>query len=184
MNYTEPIRSKKIIRNILIYLKKKNDRDYMMFLLGIHTGLRKSNINIKEKKKKKPRKILINKELKIELKEYCKGKQHYEYLFQSREGGNNPITRTRAYQILLDTGDVFGIHISCHTLRKTFGYTHYKQNNDVVYLMEIFNHATPRITLRYIGVMQDELDKSTAEMSFLQSKVLKNASEFNSNQVD
>ena len=112
-------------------------------------------------------KILINKELKMELKEYCKGKQHYEYLFQSREGGNNPITRTRAYQILLDTGDVFGIHISCHTLRKTFGYTHYKQNNDVVYLMEIFNHATPRITLRYIGVMQDELDKSTEDISFL-----------------
>lgn len=181
MNYTEPIRSKKTIRNVLMYLRNKNDRDYMLFLLGIHTGLRisdllrlrvrdvkdKSHISLTEKKTKKPRKILINKELKIELKEYCKGKQHYEYLFQSREGGNNPITRTRAYQILLDAGDVFGIHISCHTLRKTFGYTHYKQNNDVVYLMEIFNHATPRITLRYIGVMQDELDKSTSDMSFL-----------------
>lgn len=181
MNYTEPIRSKKAIRNILIYLKNKNDRDYMLFLLGIHTGLRisdllrlrvrdvkdKSHINLTERKTKKPRKILINKELKMELKCYCKGKQHYEYLFQSREGGNNHITRTRAYQILLDTGDVFGLHISCHTLRKTFGYTHYQQNKDVVYLMEIFNHATPRITLRYIGVMQDELDKSTEDISFL-----------------
>ena len=44
MNYTEPIRSKKIIRNILIYLKNKNDRDYMLFLLGIHTGLRISDL--------------------------------------------------------------------------------------------------------------------------------------------
>ncbi len=181
MNYTEPIKSKKIIRNILIYLKNKNDRDYILFLMGIHTGLRisdllrlrvrdvkdKTHINVNEKKTKKLRKVFINKELKIELKQYCKGKQHYEYLFQSREGGNNPIDRVRAYQILRETGDVFGIHISCHTLRKTFGNTHYKQNNNVAYLMEIFNHATPRITLRYIGVMQDELDKSTYDMSFL-----------------
>lgn len=181
MNLTEPIRSKKVIRNILMYLKNNNDRDYMLFLLGIHTGLRisdllrlrvrdvkdKSHITLTEKKTRKKRMILINKELKIELKEYCKGKQHYEYLFTSREGGNNPITRVRAYQILIQVGDVFGIHISCHTLRKTFGYTHYKQNKDVVYLMEIFNHSTARITLRYIGVMQDEIDKSTSDMSFL-----------------
>lgn len=181
MNYTDPIKSKKLIRNILMYLKKKNDRDYMMFLLGIHSGLRisdllrlrvrdvkdRSHITITEKKTKKSRKILINKELKIELKEFCKGKQHYEYLFTSREGGNNPITRTRAYQILIETGEVFGIHISCHVLRKTFGYNHYQQNKNVAYLMEIFNHATPRITLRYIGVMQDDLDKSTSEMTFL-----------------
>lgn len=164
-----------------MYLKPRNERDYMLFLLGIHSGLRisdllrlrvrdvkdKSHITLTEKKTKKARKILINKELKMELKQYCKGKQHYEYLFTSREGGNNPITRTRAYQILVEVGDVFGIHISCHVLRKTFGYSHYQQNKDVVYLMEIFNHATPRITLRYIGVMQDELDKSTSEMSFL-----------------
>ena len=181
LNYTEPIRNKKTIRNILIYLKNKNDRDYMMFLMGIHTGLRisdllrlrvrdvkdKSHITLIEKKTKNQRKILINKELKMELKDYLQGKSHYEYLFQSREGGNNPISRIRAYQILYELGDIFGLHISCHTLRKTFGYIHYKNNNDVVYLMEIFNHATPKITLRYIGVMQDELDRSTADMSFL-----------------
>ena len=181
MNYVEPLRKKKVIRDILTYLRKKNDRDYMLFLMGVHTGLRisdllrlrvrdvkdRSHITLIEKKTKKQRKILINKELKLELKQYCKDKQHYEFLFQSRNGGNNPISRVRAYQILYEVGEVFGIHISCHTLRKTFGYIHYKANNDVVYLMEIFNHATPKITLRYIGVMQDELDNSTADMSFL-----------------
>lgn len=170
-----------MIRNILVYLKNKNERDYMLFLVGVHTGLRisdllrlrirdvkdKSHIVLVEKKTNKTRRVLINKELKLELKQYCKGKQHYEFLFPSREGGNNPISRVRAYQILYQTGEVFGIHLSCHTLRKTFGYIHYKSNNDVVYLMEIFNHATPRITLRYIGVMQDQLDKSTEDMSFL-----------------
>lgn len=181
MNYVEPIRSKKKIREILMYLKRNNERDYVLFLLGIHTGLRisdilrlrvrdiknRTHITIIEKKTRKRKDFLINKELQLELKKYYKEKEHYEYLISSREGANNPITRERAYQILREVGDLFDIHISCHVLRKTFGYWHYKANNDVVKLMEIYNHSSQKITLRYIGVLQSELDKSVSELTFL-----------------
>ena len=181
MNYVEPIRSRKKLRDILIYLKRTNERDYILFLVGIHTGLRisdilrlrvrdvkgRSHIAIIEKKTKKAKKFLINNELKKELLRYCKDRESYEFLITSREGQNDPISRERAYQILIGIGNTFDIHISCHTLRKTFGYWHYNENKDIVKLMEIFNHSDQRVTLRYIGVLQDELDKSVKELSFL-----------------
>lgn len=43
---------------------------------------------------------------------------------------------------------------------KTFGYHHYKQFKDIAMLQMIFNHSSPNITLRYIGIDQDEIDKS------------------------
>jgi integrase len=181
VNYVEPIRTKKKLRDILLYLKRDNERNYILFLLGIHTGLRisdilrlrvrdvknRTHINIIEQKTKKPKKFLINKELQLELRQYCKDKEHYEFLISSREGENEAVTRNRAYQVLIEIGNLFDIHISCHVLRKTFGYWHYTENHDVVQLMEIFNHSDQRVTLRYIGVIQDELDKSVKELSFL-----------------
>lgn len=182
MNLVEPIRNKKKLKDILLYLKRTNQRNFIVFFLGVHTGLRisdilrlrirdvknRTHITIVEKKTKKTKKFLINKELQAELKNYCKDKEHYEYLIKSREGGENePLTRERAYQILREVGNLFDIHISCHSLRKTFGYWHYTKNKDIVKLMEIFNHSDQRVTLRYIGILQDELDKSVEELSFL-----------------
>ena len=45
-------------------------------------------------------------------------------------------------------------------MRKTFGYHQYKNKKDVAMLMTLFNHASPDITLRYIGIQQDQQDKS------------------------
>lgn len=50
--------------------------------------------------------------------------------------------------------------IGTHTLRKTFGYHHYEKFKDVVMLQKIFNHSSTEITLRYIGIEQDEIDES------------------------
>ena len=44
MNIVEPIRDKEVIKQIANKLKEKNYRDYMLFYLGIYTGLRISNI--------------------------------------------------------------------------------------------------------------------------------------------
>lgn len=181
MRNVEPIRNRKLIRDILHFLRRTNIRNYVLFLVGIHTGMRisdilrlrvrdvknRKHIEIIEKKTGKRKKFLINKELSKEINRFCKGKEHYEFLFLSSKGYNSAISRVRAYQILRETGDLFDIHITCHVLRKTFGYWHYDKNKDIDKLVEIYNHSSRRVTLRYIGMLQDELDKSVEDMSFL-----------------
>ena len=64
-----------------------------------------------------------------------------------------------AYKILRDAAAHVGLeNIGTHTLRKTFGYHFYKQYKNVALLQKIFNHSDPQVTLRYIGIDQDEMD--------------------------
>lgn len=173
MKVVQPIRDKETLASIREYLKGKNDRDHMLFLLGIYTGLRiadilslkvqdlkdQTHIVVKEKKTRKHKTIKITKRLKKELKTYLADKEPDEYVIKSRQGTNQPITRERAYGILQDVAREFHLKaIGCHTMRKTFGYHVYHQTKDVVLLQEIFNHSDPAITLRYIGVNQDTMD--------------------------
>ncbi|OEC02123.1 integrase [Lysinibacillus sphaericus] len=175
MNFVQPIRNPEYIRAIKKYLFDWNYRNYMLFVLGINSGLRISDIlqlkvsdtkrdyfNVIEKKTKKARRIEMTPQLKRELRQYVEGKEEYEYLFKSREGVNKSISRSSAYKILNKAALAVGLeeNIGTHTLRKTFGYHFYKQTKDVALLQEILNHSSPKITLRYIGINQDQMDKA------------------------
>lgn len=185
MNTVEPIRDLDIVMDIADYLKSKNDRDYVMFMFGIYTGLRisdilkfrvrdvrdKDAIYIREKKTGKEKRFPINAELKPIIKEYVNDKDDYEYLFKSPRNNNKPITRQQAYNILSDAGKQFGVDkIGTHTLRKTFGYHMYQQTHDAVTIKEILNHSDISITLRYIGINQDNKDKAMKNLSFKKQK--------------
>ncbi|MFW6238815.1 MAG: tyrosine-type recombinase/integrase, partial [Halanaerobiales bacterium] len=76
-----------------------------------------------------------------------------DYLFQSRKGKNQPISRVQAYRVLKKIGKRAGLNIKIgtHTLRKTYGYHHYQKYKDIAQLQAIFNHSSPDITLDYIG---------------------------------
>jgi len=174
MNFVQPFRDKRLVEDIANYLKKKNDRDYIMFLLGIYTGRRisdilglkvgdvknKSYLNIKERKTSKMVFLEFNPKLKKALDEYTKDKDPDDYLIKSRQGYNRPIHRTTAYKILQEAAFEFNLEdrIGTHTMRKTFGYHFYKQTNDIVTLQEIFNHNHPSITLRYIGINTESIN--------------------------
>lgn len=174
MNFVQPIRDPEIIREIKARLKLKRMRDYMLFLTGINSGLRISDIlklrvrdvtgthiSMREQKTGKQKLILITPELKRELKKYIQDKESHEYLFPSRQGLNQPIGRSMAYKILRSIAEEFGLQeIGCHTLRKTFGYFFYQQTKDVVMLMKLFNHTSEKVTLRYIGIEQDTMDSA------------------------
>lgn len=180
MNTVEPIRDSNIVLDIGEYLKKKNERDAVMYWFGIYSGLRisdvlkfrvrdvkeKTVISIREKKTGKEKRFPINKELQKILKQYIKEKEDYEYLFKNPYS-NKPISRQQAYNILSAAGREFGIDkIGTHTLRKTFGYHIYQRTKDAAMLMDIFNHSDINITLRYIGVNQDTKDKAYNALSF------------------
>ncbi|MEA3422209.1 MAG: tyrosine-type recombinase/integrase [Bacillota bacterium] len=47
-----------------------------------------------------------------------------------------------------------------HNLRKTFGYHLYQKTKDVVTLQEIYNHSDPSVTLRYIGINRQLVNKA------------------------
>ena len=180
MNYVQPIKNKEQIEQMKEELKRSSQRDYMLFLAGINIGLRisdllklkvgdflnadktmKSHVEIKEEKTNKYKRFKINYVLGEELYNYIKNMQLEEYLFKSRNGNNRPITRIRAYTTLKNTADRLGIkNFGTHSLRKTFGYWHYQNYHDIAILMKIFNHSSPSITLRYIGVEDDEIDAS------------------------
>lgn len=180
MNFVQPIRDKEKLEEMKNELRKNGTRDYMLFYTGINTGLRisdilrlnrddirnkdgsmKSHISIIEKKTKKPKKFPICNGLYNELEKYTKNLRPGEYLFKSQKGNNKPITTSQAYRILSSAATNIGLNeIGTHTMRKTFGYHHYQQYHDVALLQEIFNHSSPSITLRYIGISQDEIDKS------------------------
>ncbi|MFA9464058.1 MAG: site-specific integrase [Velocimicrobium sp.] len=185
MNTVEPIRDIGLVLDIADYMKARNERDYVMFMFGIYSGLRisdillfrvrdvrdKDSIMIREKKTNKEKRFAINEELKRIIKEYIKEKKDYEYLFKSREksreGKNRSISRQQAYNIMNDAAKIFGLEsIGTHTLRKTFGYHTYQQTKDAVTLMKIFNHADISVTLRYIGVNQDSMDAVIKKLKF------------------
>lgn len=170
MNFVEPIRDKQKLEEMKEELKKNGTRDYLMFYTGINTGLRisdlvnlnrddvrnidgsmKSHITIFEKKTDKLKKFPICNGLYAELERYTKNMNVGEYLFKSQKGNNKPITTTQAYRIIKEASENIGLqNIGTHTMRKTFGYWHYKQFHDVALLQTIFNHSSPTITLKYI----------------------------------
>ena len=181
MNTVEPIRKKSDLTKIKLLLKEQSQRNLLLFLLGINTGLRisdilslrvadvlnKDYICIVEKKTKKYRKIILSNSLKLKLKNYTQKKPLTDYLFKSRKGTNQPITRIQAYRIIQNACQVVEIkeNFGTHTLRKTFGYHFYKKTKDIALLQNILNHSSPKITLRYIGLTQDLIDKSLLNFS-------------------
>ena len=175
MNFVEPIRDSQTVQFVEEYLKRTNKRNYIMLIIGIYTGLRisdvlklrvkdvknRANISIREIKTGKQKMFEINPRLKKELAVYVQGKNQNDYLIKSRQGINKPISRVQAYLILRDLADLFSLEqVGCHTLRKTFGYHHYNQYHDVLILQKIFNHSHPTITMRYIGIEQETINKS------------------------
>ncbi len=174
MNYTEPIRDRDILGDIADYLKTNNKRDYVLFALAVYSGLRiidilnlrvrdvknKSEFVLIEKKTGKRKVLSINPNLRSILNSFVRNKSDRAYIISYRNKGNKPISRTRAFQIVQEIGREFDLHLSPHSLRKTFGYFHYKMNRDIVTLQKIYNHANSDVTYRYIGINSETIKKS------------------------
>ncbi len=179
MNVVQPIRDAAQVKAIEEDLRERSRRDWLLFVAGTNSGLRISDLLplrvedvqgthlvLKETKTKKRKFLRITPTLGRAFREYTEGKSDNVYLFRSREGANRPITRARAYQILRAAATRHGLkHIGTHTLRKTFGYHFYRQTKNVALLQEIFNHADQSVTLRYIGINQDEMDAALQRFS-------------------
>ena len=184
MKLVQPIRNKDLITQFGEELKEMNDKYYVMFRIGVTSGLRisdilnikvadvKSNyINIVENKTKKSKVFKLNSKTKQLCMDFIEANnlQDNDYLIYSNKRDSNgnikPISRQQAHHVLNMVAEKLGVEdVGTHTLRKTFGYWHYKQYGDIAILQDIFNHSAPSITMRYIGITQDMKDKTIEEL--------------------
>lgn len=179
MKVVQPIRDKKKIEDMKKILKAGSLRDYCLFVMGINSGLRisdllalkisdvventkiKDRISLREKKTGKILDFPISASSAKAIKEYLDTRDYNteEYLFVSRKG-HKPISNVQAWRILSGAAESVGINepIGTHSLRKTFGYWAFKGGADITRIQKLLNHSSPGITLAYIGITRDELD--------------------------
>ena len=185
----EPIRDKKKVQTMQIYLKGRALRDWLLFNIGINTGLRigdilnlrvcdiktdkgnfKEHVTIKEKKTGKVKKFKLNNVSRRYIDEYVKNNplDYDDYLFQSRKGENQPISRVQAYRVLEQAARELNIEsFGTHSMRKTWGYWTYKASKyNIALIMDTFNHSSQAITLKYIGITQEQKDELYSIVEF------------------
>lgn len=192
----DPIKQTSRVLDIQDYLKIKNERDYVLFVLGIATGYRAGDLvslqvrdiknalktgyfKIMEGKKAnsknirkcnmKPRVVVIVAKLEKILKNYIKDKDDFEYLFPSRKGSYNHIGVQRVSNILKNAGEVFGLdNISAHSMRKTYAYCIFVESDyNIVVVKEMLGHSSIEETKAYLGLDRKDYDNYSKSLNSL-----------------
>ena len=163
-------------------------RNKMMFLIGINIGVRASDLcglkysffmnddgsfkdfySLQPKKTRKTGKFVklyFNEVVKKAVTNYIEEypiEDMNEYLFKSRKGDGH-ITEISLGRIIKDAAEEIGIdrNICSHSLRKTFGFWVWHNAEDkeksLIVLQTIFNHSSPMMTKKYIGLMDEEIE--------------------------
>ncbi len=176
MEYVEALRDIKEINAIKRYLKKNSERDYVLFVLGINTGLKVTELlSIKVEDlisdkaivydyyflpaKEGIKEVFLNDSVKKILYQYihCANLKREDYLFLSKKT-KLPITRQQAYRVIHQAAENVGItgKVGTNSMRKTFGFHAYKRGVAISLLQRHFNHSSPSETLKYLGISKDE----------------------------
>lgn len=169
-----------------------NDGDYRMSLLigaGSMFGLRISDLlqltwdilldedafTLHEKKTGKRRIIQINKGFKNHIKDCfnaLKIQDRSEKCFLSNKGSTYSVQRINViFKEIRSNYNLKVEHFSTHSLRKTFGRRVIEsagENSEMalIKLSELFNHSSPQITRRYLGLRHEELMEVYTSLSF------------------
>ena len=171
----EPIKNLKDIEIIKKRLSA-NPRNYALFVLGINTNLRASDlcritvgmvrnlkpmdeVELKEKKTGKIRRITLNRACVEAIQRILASKTLHDedQLFKGQRG---PIIPTTIHALVKGWCRAINMkgNFGSHTLRKTWGYQQrVKFNVGIPELMVCFNHSTQKQTLDYLCIQPEEI---------------------------
>ena len=165
MNWVAPIKDEETLRRYEENLLKAGEKYYIMFEIGVGTGMQVQDVlglkvgDVRGKdtlivyigKKEIRRSFRLPEELKQHINSYTAGMKDEDNLFPGMRD-DRPLSREQAYRALKDAGERTGlVSIGAQTMRKTFAWRYYKNTGDIHYLCSLLNHASPSVTYRYIG---------------------------------
>ena len=190
MATTQPIRNKHEVRELATYyLKRGQLRNHILIVLGVHTALRISDllrlrwddvydfergsvrvsIEIVEKKTGKAKIIALNPAAISALAMFAVQTARCGHFLIENPRTQKAISRIQAYRLIRDAAEAlaFQNRVSCHSLRKTFGYHAWKGGVSPAVIMEIYNHSSLAVTRRYLGVTQDDKNAVYLELMLM-----------------
>ena len=84
------------------------------------------------------------------------------WLFQvhSNRAKDKPVSRVSVSRVFKDAGELLGLTINTHSMRKSRGMAMYKDGVPVEKIAKVLNHSNTTSTLRYLGITQEEVLKT------------------------
>lgn len=121
----------------------------------------------KQRKQHKFVKLYFNQTVKKAIEDYLEiypitKTELDSYIFTNDKG--NHITTQQLWNVICDTAKEAGLvqNVGTHTLRKTWGFHcwHNAKDKDkaLIILQKCFEHSSPQTTLRYIGILDSEIE--------------------------
>ncbi|WP_421867057.1 tyrosine-type recombinase/integrase [Motiliproteus sp.] len=179
MNEVEAVKKREDIQLVGHLLEKHGSKDYRdIWELGINAALRISDLlNLRyddvvgveeltliEGKTEKKRSIKLNSKAQAIIARRHEENPSDVWLFQAKgnraKGARKPVDRSTVARKFKEIGDIIGIALGTHSMRKTRGYAMWSDGVPVEFICKVLNHSSPSVTLRYIGIEQDDIRKS------------------------
>ncbi len=179
MNEVAAVKERENIQAVGVFLEKHGSKDYRdIWELGINAALRISDLlalrytdvvgveelTLSEGKTGKKRNIRLNSKAQAIIAKRREENPGDEWLFQSKgnraKSARKPIDRSTVARKFKEIGDIMGIALGTHSMRKTRGYAMWSDGVPIEFISKVLNHSSPSVTLRYIGIEQDDIRKS------------------------
>lgn len=175
----EAIRSKDI-EKVFKYLETHEDkRRYCIFIIGINTGLRVSDLiklkvkDIKgkdylvliEQKTKKKRKLIIHEDIKEIINTYYADANKNDYLFKSQKGDH--ISEVQVWRWFKEVKKKCRLkyNIGTHSMRKSLG-RKLIEENEIEVVQKVLGHSNAKYTLEYLGIEKEKVDKAMTKINW------------------
>ena len=208
MSVSEPIRNNKDVTALLDYYRKRDEyRNYCFLGFGFFTALKvsdlikikwrdvydfaldmfKVHIIIEKRGENRTIGLYLNKHLERIIhgyKEWLESSGSHlitpeQFLFKSRKGDNNHITRQHAHRIVQAAAESAGVSgvISCESMRKTFGYNAHKLGISTDIIMDMYSKKTYEAAKRYMGIEHEDFisqDERDTAHKLISSQIMDN----------
>ena len=121
-------------------------------------------ITVIEQKTGKSRTIKLNEKVQTIVKQRQALNPNDNYIFQSV--GNRakkllkPLSRETVARKFAEVGEIIGVHLGTHSMRKTRGYAMWDAGVPLEVIARVLNHSSPAVTMRYIGLEQADINKT------------------------
>lgn len=134
-------------------------------LLAIRfTDIEDDTLRIREGKTGTWARIKLNPKVRSRIAAIRAAHPDHQYLFQSyRSPGAvkrspTPLSRRAVTKAFMLVGEEVKLALGTHSMRKTRGYLLYQQYKDLGRVMRMLRHRSEAVTLRYIGISQQQVD--------------------------